>query len=234
MATQCGSMARGRRMRLTRLDECGAPVEGACSTLVTGGFVSVVSTPNYQDAEEITIPNANGEACIDDVGDPALRWIDLAIQFCLVDPDAVNIITGDPLVSDDTPVTANTVGWRVDSALTGSGNFALELWSGVPNQACTTTGFATYGYWLWPWVKAARWGEKTVSNAGLTLDFTARTAQGGDWGVGPYDIRRDAAVPATLEPLLTAIGATQHEHFQWTTLAPPEAVCGCTALDLTP
>lgn len=230
MATQCGSMARGRRMRLTRLDECGTPVEGVCSTLVTGGFVSVVDTPNYQDAEEIVVPNANGESCIDDQSAPALRWVDLAIQFCLVDPDAVNIITGDPLVLDDTAVTPNTVGWRLDSALTGTANFALELWSGVPGQACSVSGFPTYGYWLWPWVTQARWGEKTVSNAGLTLDFTARTQAGGAWDVGPYDIRRDAAVPATEEPLLTAIGATQHAHFQWTTLAPPDAVCGCQEL----
>lgn len=229
MPTQCGSMARGRRMRLTRLDECGEPVEGICSTLVTSGFVSVVSTPNYQDAEEITVANANGDNCIDDRSAPNLRWVDLAIQFCLVDPDAVNIITGDPLVSDDA-VAANTVGWRLDAALSGSANFALELWSGVPGQTCPASGFLNYGYWLWPWVKDAQWGEKTVSNAGLTLDFTARTNAGSTWGVGPYNIRRDATVPATLEPLLTSIGATQHEHFQWTTLEPPAAVCGCTEL----
>jgi hypothetical protein len=229
MPTVCGSMARGRMMRLTRLDECGTPVEGVCSTLVTDGFILVTDTPNYQDPEEITQPNANGALCVDDQSDPALRWLDLAIQMCVVDPDAINILTGDPVVSDDAAV-ANTVGYRVDGGLTGSGNFALELWSGVPGQPCDLTGFPTFGYWLFPWVRQVTWGETSVANAALILNFNARTSAGAGWGVGPYNIRRDATVPATLEPLLTAIGTEQHKHFQWTTFAPPESACGCTEL----
>lgn len=229
MATLCFPMARGRVMRLTRLDECGAPVEGTCSTLVTDGFVSVVDTANYQDTEEISVANANGALCIDDQSEPALRWLDLTIQMCTTDPDAVNMITGDPLVLDDA-VAPNTVGYRIDQGLTGSADFALEIWAGIPNQVCPATGFPYYGYWLFPWIKDARWGESTVSNSGYLLNFTARTQVGGAWGVGPYDIRRDAAVPATLEPLLTAIGDDQPKHFQFTTLAPPTAACGCVEL----
>ena len=228
--TECASLSRGRMMRLTRLDECGVPVEGECSTLVSDGFILVTSTPNYQDPEEIQQANANGAMCVDDQSDPALRWVDLNIQFCRVDPDAVNIITNDPLVLNDAAVTPETVGWRLDSALTGTANFALELWSGVPNQTCPASGFALYGYWLWPWVRQARWGEKSVQNGALNLDFTARTQAGGTWGVGPYNVRRDAATPFGPEPLLTAIGATTHEHFEFTYLAPPESACGCQAL----
>lgn len=229
MATLCVSMARASTMRLTRLDECGEPVEGVCSTLVTNGFVSVTDTPNYTDPEEITQLNANGDLCVDDQSDPALRWLDLAVQMCITDPDAISIITGDPVVSDDA-LTPNTVGYRVDAGSTASGNFALELWSNIPNQTCPASGFRQYGYWLYPWVKQARWGETVIGNQALILNFEARTQQGGTWGVGPYNIRRDAVTAATLEPLLTAISDDQHKHFQVTTLAPPAAVCGCTEL----
>lgn len=229
MATDCLPMARGKTLRLTRLDECGAPVEGETSTVVTG-FVSVTNTPNYLDPEEISQADANGDICIDDSGAPAFRWIDLSIVLCVTDPFFVNIVTGDPLVVDDTAVTPNTVGWRIDAALTGSANFALEVWSGVSGQACAAGGFPKFGYWLYPWVKHARWGEWTQQNGALLTTFTARTAAGGSWGVGPYNIRRDATTPATLEPLLTTIGATEHLHFQSTTLAPPVAACGATPL----
>lgn len=229
MPTVCVSMARASSMRLTRLDDCGAPVEGTCSTLVTAGWVSVTDTPNYQDPEEITQANANGDLCVDDQSDPALRWLDLEIQMCITDPDAINIITGDPVVTDDA-VAANNIGYRVNDALTGSGNFALELWSGIPGQICPATGFRQYGYWLYPWVRQVTWGETTIGNQALLLNFSARTQDGGLWGVGPYNIRRDAVTPATLEPLLTAIGANDHKHFQVTTLAPPTPVCGCTEL----
>lgn len=230
MATECAGLARGRRMRITRLDACGAPVEGLLSTVVTTGFVTVTDTANYQDPEDITVTNANGGLCIDDQSAPALRWFDLEIVMCVVDPDAINIITGDPLVADDAAPTPNTVGYRIDASQTGTANFALELWSGVPGQPCSVGGFETFGYHLYPWVKNATWGERTVGNSGYTITINARTAIGGSWGVGPYNIRRDATVPATLEPLLTPISSDQHYHFELTDAPLPTAACGAIEL----
>ena len=229
MPTQCGNLARGKMMRVTRLDECGVPEEGLLSTLVSKSFVSVTWTPNYLEAEEISQADANGDLCVDDRSDPALRWIDLEAVICVVDPDLINLITGDPVVLDDA-VAPNTVGFRVDAALTGSADFALELWSGVTGQACTVGGFPTYGYWLFPWVKDAQWGETVVQNGALVLNFTARAVGDSPWGVGPYNIRRDAVTPATLEPLLTAIGPDQMIHYQLTTAPLPTPACGAVEL----
>lgn len=234
MANFCAPHARGRAMRVTRLDACGVPVEGATSTMVTGGFVQVVETPVYQDAEEIQVLNANGELCIDDQADPALRWLTLAIQLCNVNPLLVNMLTGDPVVSDDATPTANTVGYRVDAAVTGTASFALEIWTGVPGQTCGIGGSEQFGYWLYPFVVQGQWGEKTFGNSGLTVDITARTQVGSGWDVGPYDIRRDAAVPATLEPLLTPITDTQHAHFELSSAPIPAASCEPTALPVVP
>jgi len=231
VATECVSLSRGKMLRITKLDECGAVVEGPASTLTMKAFVSGTITPNYQDAEEITQPDANGDRCIDDRSDVALRWLDISLIVCTIDPTMINLITGDPLVLDDAAPTPNTVGFRIDADLTGSASFGLELWSGVSGQACTTTGFPKYGYWLFPWVKDAQWGEWVVQNGALILTFTARAVFGGDWGVGPYDdIRRDATVPATLEPLLTPIEPTQPMHFEVTTAPLPTPACGATVL----
>jgi hypothetical protein len=228
MANICGGMSRGRAMRLTRLDACGVPVEGPDSTIVTGGFVQVVTTPVYQDAEEIQIPNANGELCIDDQANPALRWLTTAITFCNINPVAINILTGDPLVfNDDTP-TADSVGFRIGSDTTGTAAFALEVWSGVPGQACGVGGAEQFGYWLYPYVVQAQYGEWTVGNAGLTIDITARTSVGSGWGVGPYDIRMDAT--DTPAPLITPILGDQHANFEWTTAPVPAAGCEPLAL----
>lgn len=234
MANVCSSMARGRTARVTRLDSCGVPVEGLTSTIVTGGFVQVLTTPLYQDAEEIQVLNANGDLCIDDQADPALRWLTTAITLCNVNPLLVNILTGDPIVSDDATPTANTVGYRIDTATTGTAAFALELWSGIPGQACGVGGTEGFGYWLYPFVVQGQWGEWTWGNAGLNLEITARTSAGSGWGVGPYDIRRDGAVPATLEPLLTPITETQHMHFETTTAPIPVAGCEPLALPVAP
>ena len=230
MPTQCGSMSRGRMMRLTRLDDCGTPVEGPASTLVTKGFVQVVTTPEYQDQEDITQTDANGDTCVDDQSDPALRWLGLQIDFCNIDPNAIEIITGAPLVVDDAAPTPNAVGFRWDAAVLGTANFALEIWSGIAGQACGASGFETYGYWLYPYVVQAQIGEYTVANAALTLSLTARTSPGSGWGVGPYDVVRDVLTPFAPAPLVTPITATDHGHFQFTDAPLPTPGCGAVVL----
>lgn len=231
MATKCVKLARATRMRLTRLDECGAPDPGPLGTLLTSGWINVDVAPNYLDPEEITQLNANGELCIDDQGNPQLRWLDLTVVMCQVDPDAFNIITGNPLVADDATPTPNTVGFRVNGELTGTANFAMELWSGVNGQSCDASGAKEYGYWLFPYIVQARVGEWSVANAALTLTLTARTSVGSGWGVGPtaYTVRADATT-GTPERILTAIDDTDHVHFETVTVAPPAAVCGATTL----
>lgn len=229
--TQCVALARASRMRLTRLDACGAPVPGPTGTLVSDGMINVDYTPNYLDPEEITQLNANGDLCIDDQGRPQLRWLDLSIVMCKVDPDAVNIITGNPLVANDATPTPESVGFRIDGALTGTANFALELWSSVANQACNASGDKLYGYWLLPFVVQARIGQWSVTNAALNMTFTARTSVDPGWGTGPsgYLVRSDATT-GTPEVLLTAVGANTHTHFEIVDVAPPVAACGATTL----
>lgn len=230
MATECPSMSRGKMLRITRLNECGSVVEGPTSTLVMKAFVSGTFTPNYLDPEEITQADANGDLCVDDRSPVALRWIDISLNVCVWDPFFINMVTGDPLVVNDAAPTPDTVGWRIDQDLSGSANFALELWSGITGQACDPDGNVNYGYWLFPWVKDAQWGEWTIGNSAILGTFTARAVAGGDWGVGPYDVRRDATVPATLEPLLTAIGPTTLSHFEVTSAPLPTPGCGAVVL----
>lgn len=225
MANVCNPYSRVRALRITRLDACGIPVEGPDSSIVTKGFVQAVVTPVYQDAEEIQVLNANGEACIDDQADPSLRWITHALTLCNINPLAVSVMTGDPVVFDDATPTANSVGFRIDQSVTGSASFAIEMWSGVPGQACGVGGSEQFGYWLLPFLVQAQFGEMTFGNAGLTIDITARTSSGSGWGVGPYsDVRRDAT-SGDLEALLTPISPTQHLHFEATTAPVPVASC---------
>ncbi|MFB7936672.1 hypothetical protein [Streptomyces sp. NPDC056049] len=231
MAVECASMSRGKMLRITKLNECGAVVTGAGSSLVAKAFVSGTFTPNYADVTEINTVDANGDNCIVDRGDVALRWVDMSLVICTLDPTMINLITGDPLVLDDAAPTPNTVGFRLDADLTGSANFAIEFWSGITGQVCDPAGNAKYGYWLFPWLKDAQWGEWVIQNDALTITLTARAVFGGSWGVGPYDdVIRSTATPATLTPLLTPIGATQPMHYQVTSAPLPTPACGAVTL----
>lgn len=232
MAVTCATMARGKMIRITKLDTCGAIVSGVGASLVTKAFVSGTFTPSYLDAEEISQADANGDVCIADRSDPALQWVDISLVVCVVDPTMINLITGDPLVLDDATPTPNTVGFRLDTALTGKANFGLEIWSGITGQACGGGGFTNYGYWLFPWVKDGQWSEFVVENGPLTLTFTGRAVIGSAWGTGPYLVRRDAMTPFAAEKLLTPIGATTAMHFEVSSAPLPTP--GCGAVTLTP
>lgn len=230
MAVLCRSLSRLARVRLTRLDECGVPDPGPTGTLVSSAFINVDGSPQYLDPEEITQLNGNGDICVSDQGTPQLRWLALTMVICQIDPDAVNIITGNPLVVDDA-VAPNTTGFRIDGDLTGTANFALEVWMGIPNQPCNAEGFREYGYFLFPWIKQARIGDWSHANAALNLTLTARTEIDSGWGTGPaaYTVRRDA-VSDTPEVLLTAIGPNTHMHYEVVSVAPPAAACGAVVL----
>lgn len=228
--TICSTMARGSRMRLTRLDACGVPVVGAASVVTTSGFVSVGVTPVYRDPDEIELPNANGELCVTDRTCPQFKWNELEIVFCNIDPDAWNIITGDALVLNDA-ASPEAVGFRQSGQDLCTANFALEIWPNITGVPCTDPDEKPYGYFLFPFVGQGTVGDWTFENDALTLTLSAITFAGSGWGTGPasYTVRRDA-VSGTPEVLLTPIGANDHMHFEQVTVAPPAAVCGATAL----
>lgn len=217
-------------MRATKVDECGKPVEGTCSTVVTDGFISVQYSPEIAEGEEIEVRKADGTLCISDQGCPELKWINIEATFCEVDPDLFTLMTGYPTVVD---FAANSVGNRITKSVSCTGGVALEVWSDIPGQVCTTTGQKKYGYFLVPWAINMIIGDFTIENDAASFVITGRTQIGSQWGTGPYNV--DATnIANTPGKLLTPIGAEDHMDMHVTTIAPPTAVCGCQALDLTP
>lgn len=213
-------------MRATKVDNCGAPVESACSQVVTDGFISVQLSPEIEEGEEITVRKANGALCISDQGCPELKWITAEITLCQVDPDLFSFFTGYDLVLD---YAGNSVGNRVGSDVQCDAGVALELWTDIPGQVCTATGVKQYGYFLLPWLINGIVGDFTIENDALNLVLTARTQVGSTWGVGPYNVDPINVANAP-GPLLTPIGPRHHLDMHMTTVAPPVAVCGCQPL----
>lgn len=229
MATECLKPLRGKRMRITKLNACGAYAAGAASVVVTSGFVSVAQTANYRDPDEYEVVNANGDLCINERSDPQLKWLDLVITLCEVDVEAVNLMTGSPLVLDEATPTPNNVGFRTREGVTA--NFALEIWTDLAGAACVGSS-QKYGYVLLPWIKSGTVGDVTVENAAASFTVSARTSAGSQWGTGPYDVRNTAEVSPVPAPLLSPIASNDHRHIEVVTLAPPAAACGASELVL--
>src|SRR5262245_734204 len=230
MASTCFTLVRGRAMRVTRLNACGDAVYGPPSTVASEGFISVALTANTEEGETISQANANGKICILDEPAPTFTGYSVEVSFWNVDPDLFALMTGQPpVLNDATPASA--VGFQVNSDVNlDDSGFALELWSGVPGAACGAGGDPAYGYFLIPFLKGGVFGDFTIENAAITFTMTgANSKDGNSWGVGPYDVLREAS--GAPGPLLEALPTDNHLHMQLVTLPPPATdECGASAL----
>lgn len=226
--SKCFSLVRGRVMRVTRLDGCGATVLGPTSTVISDGFITVGLSPQTDEGTTISVTNAAGKICVLDEPPPTFLGYDVTIEFCGVNPDLLNLVTGQPIVTDATD--AQGVGFRVNSGIDASAiGFALEVWSNVPTAACEAGDDTNYGYFLVPFVKGGIIGDVSIGNDAVNFSLTgASSKDGSQWGVGPYDVVKDET---NLDgPLKDAIDTKDHLHMEVTATTPPDAVCGAVAL----
>lgn len=232
MTSVCMKPVGGTRMRLTKVDSCGAPITGVGScSIVSKGFVSVARTAQFADPDEFVVKNAGGEIALNERSAPAFQWYNFEITFVEVDPEIVNLLTGSPLVLDDS-ATPQAVGWRTREGANVNANVALEVWTRMGGQACV--GATTqYGYYVAPFVVEGYVGDLTFENGPASFVVTgARSKGGAGWGTGQYNVVNKLTAPLGPTKLLTAMTAADHDHFQMTTLAPPAvpATCGCVTI----
>lgn len=231
MTTRCFSLVRGRVMRVTKLDNCGRPMQSACSTAVSDGFVSVAFSAQTEEGETISVTNAAGKICVRDQACPAFTGYTVEITFCEVDPDVLAIVTNQNSVFNAKSLDA--VGFRMNSDISGcDSGFALELWSNVPGVACdpdNPNAQGSYGYLLVPFLQGGVLGDFTIENDAVSFVVSgAATKTGSGWDVGPYDVVGDAT--GQPGPLADPIESGDHLHIEVTDVAPPEPTCGCVAL----
>ena len=231
MATTCWSSVRGKVMRATKVDECGAVVAGPKGTLTTKGFVQVSYSLEVDEGTEISIPDANGDLCISEPGTPTIKWVNVEIQFCRVDPDLVNMITGFPVVTDP---TGGGVGFRIRDTIQANAGTGLEVWSDVSGTGgiCAAGGQRLYGYFLLPWVnKGIISGDILIQNGEATFTLSGKGVKGSGWDTGPYLVDTvDIPVAGTPAKLATAIGPNDLMDLHVTSVPPPTPACGATVL----
>jgi hypothetical protein len=230
--TYCAKVVRGTMMRVTKLDGCGRVVTGLCSKVTTDGFVTATLTMETEDGSEISLQNAAGTTCIEDKKPSYLKYVTVEIEFCQVDPDLLALINENYVAVLD--ADGNTVGFQGSTTVPDSSGFALEIWSDIIGSDVCENPDAEGAWWytLLPYVTGGILGDVEFQNDAITFTITANTKTGNRWGQGPYDVVRDADTNAS--PLLAAIDGKAPFLMQATTVAPPEAACGCQAVVAVP
>jgi hypothetical protein len=193
-------------------------------------------TNEYEARQEFFVKNGDGVFCVKETSPPVLKWINVELTFCNVDPELVNIMSAEPLVANDATSPVNT-GFSTQEGSAANSNFALEAWTRITGSGVSCTGGQEYGYVLFPWLIEGTVGDLTLENGAANFTLNARSRSGSPWGLGPYyvDYSDNPAGSTTNIPLLTPILSTQHKRMFLTRKPPPTAACGCITLSsLTP
>lgn len=137
----CPKPIKGVALRLTRNDVCDVPLAAnvANSRIQTSGFVRLAMTPDYDEGDEITLRNANGDLCLHESPDPVLRGMTLELQLCGVPYPVLEMLAGyDALVN----ANADIIGLAAPIALrnTNRNSATLEVWQRNAGSICTTPG----------------------------------------------------------------------------------------------
>lgn len=233
MPTICATPFKVPRIRVTQLDDCGNVVEDDCSTVVSDGTITVEIAREYEDREDFFKKNGDGVFCVTETDPPILKWINVTLTMCNVDPQLVRLLAGEEVLEDDAS-PPNVIGFRNTQGASATVNAAFELWTRTAGTSNCGVGQTRFGYMVFPWGIEGTISDLTLENGAADFVLTFRTQQGSPWGVGPYTVVESAAM-ATLGdplPLFDPVGPLDHELWLWTTLEPPTAACGCIALPL--
>lgn len=221
MAARCASPIKGIVARLVKVDVCGNPVTGASSAeVVTNGFIQINPSPQYEEGEVQQQRLADGTFCVNEKDEPQLSRVSLGINWCVLDPDAIVVITGERLLLDGVTGTGVAFGEGLITA-----RYSLEVWQRVSGRsACDSSGAQRYVYWAFPNVGNTIVNDFSFENAPLQFSTTSETEAAGPlWGNGP------GSAGPWLPPGAT-LAVDEHFAFNITTTPPPTPTCGAVLL----
>jgi hypothetical protein len=208
MAERTFSSIKARRIRITKLDECGEPDDtvGNASVLVTSGFTKVSGTIEVEEGEEFLVKNAWGDLCVNEKDDSRIKRVNLEIEFCQVHPALLSMVAGGTSILDGSDYVGASFGESVGT------NFQLEVWTKMAGTDCDLTTTIPYIYWAFPLVTGGVLGDFEMANSTMNLMMTAMTegtptAYGQGWFEPDY--------------FLSALPAGQFFAFQPAQAAPP-------------
>jgi hypothetical protein len=214
--TKCYTPIKGRVLRVTLLDTCGAVVTGASGAqIVAGGYTQVSSSAQYDTGDRTITRTADDELCVNDKAPDILTNFELDMMFCLFDPGLVaNTISPARLLTYSEGPTGTGFALAEGAA---TSHWSLEVWQRVSGRAaCDAGGLPQWVYNAWPHLTDGKIGDYLISSAPSVLEIQANSL-----AVSPLWTIGDAWLGAG------AVSVVPDHWFQnLTTVTPPTAACG--------
>lgn len=160
MAYSCPQSIRGCAVRITRLNECGVPLDPLVpnSRIQFAAFTEVTLSPDTEDGANITMKNACGQICIRDKDIPRLLGFDVKLVMCGVPLPALEMLLDTTLLHGDTPGDFKGAVLRESKGATAPDPKMFEVWSKNANRAqCGVGGIGSAVYVQWLLAHTKNW-----------------------------------------------------------------------------
>lgn len=223
-------------VRVTKLSSCGTP-QTTCSSLTDECVVSIEESGEYRERQEFFPENGAGRFCMERTNPPLRKWVNLVITFNDTNPQMINFFTGDTIELNNALVPEK-IGYSVTQDGIFDAHVALEGWLNLgakcgDDDICSEDDLPGHGYLVYFHVKEGTIGDRTYGNDTITFTVNAIATRQNNWGVGPYNVVKSAAV-ATLGAPLPLFSSASGKYYEqiFTEMQPPTAQCDC--IDLVP
>jgi len=170
------------RLRITKLDLDGSPLEGANNMLVTDALVKLSWKFTKTTGDQIEKKNAQGIACVSFKQVDTVNGLDLTLELCSPDPEKDSLLIGGALYQ---PTAGVTKGWAAPAvgADPVPNGVSIEAWSRAViggSQASTDP----YIWWVLPKTKWTL-DEAALENDAMGPTYTGVGYENSGWGNGP-------------------------------------------------
>jgi hypothetical protein len=228
MVVKCVGAYNVEVLRFTRVDSCGRPIFGPCSTLVVDCFETVSINADIEDGEEIAPVNANGKQCFFIPAPKLDRGFEVVANFTKKYPNLFTALNPNWLQAIDE--LGNITGYQHIPEVSLREGVAIEGWESVAGtDVCTPGAPGAWNYFLLPYVTNWARGDLELGNQVHSEEWTGHTISGNAWGTGPYDVRLNAST-LVAGPLMTALDSRSQFYDEVVQVAPPTATCECIPL----
>lgn len=228
MVARCVGAYNVEVLRFTKVDSCGRPIYGPCSTLVVDCFETIAFNADIEDGEEIAPVTANGNNCFFVPAKKIDRGLEVVANFQKKYPQLFTALNPNWLQIIDE--LGNITGYEQIPSVSVNAGVAIEGWESVQDTtACVPGSTGVWNYFLAPYVTNWSRGDLELGNSVHQEEWTGHTLAGNQWGTGPYNVRRNA-LTAAVGKLQATLNSTTSFYDEVVTLAPPVASCECQPL----
>jgi hypothetical protein len=187
VALFCPKSIKGCALRITRLNECGVPLDPLVpnSRIQTAAFTEITLSPDTEDGEDITIKNACGAICIRDKDCMRLKGFDVEMKLCGIPLMVLEMILDSTLLEAPTPGDFKGAVLRESKSAPCAYPKMIEVWSKNANRdQCGVGGLGAnvFVHWLLP--HTTNWeisGDLTFNQGALEVTLAGYAENNPNW-----------------------------------------------------